>query len=173
MTVTTPFRQLAFPLTNTRTYVLGGIFVMGNILLPQLCHLVPEGGKIFLPIYFFTLIGAYKFGLKVGLLTALLSPLCNHLLFGMPPASILPVLFIKSSLLAVAAAWIAGRTGKISIFHIAVAVLTYQLLGGLAEWGITGEVNAALQDFRLGYPGMCIQIILGWIILQWLAKYEY
>ena len=64
----------------------------GNIVLPQLCHLVPQG-LILLPIYFFTLIGAYKYGWQVGLLTAVLSPLANHLLFGMPPAPMLaPIL---------------------------------------------------------------------------------
>ena len=68
-----------------RTYVFALAFIIGNLALPQLVHLVPKGGLIFLPIYFFTLIGAYKYGFWVGLLTAILSPLANMLLFGMPP----------------------------------------------------------------------------------------
>lgn len=65
------------------TYGAALLFVAGNIAMPQLCHLVPQGGLILLPIYFFTLIGAYKYGWRVGLLTAVLSPLANNLLFGM------------------------------------------------------------------------------------------
>ena len=79
----------AYGFASVKTYLLSGIFIAGNILLPQLAHLIPQGGLIFLPIYFFTLIAAYKFGLKVGLITAVFSPLINSLLFGMPMLAIL------------------------------------------------------------------------------------
>ena len=55
--------------SNVKTYLFAFLFVAGNIALPQLCHLVPMGGPTLLPIYFFTLIAAYKFGFRVGLLT--------------------------------------------------------------------------------------------------------
>ena len=77
-------------LGSLKTYLLAAAFVIGNIALPQLCHLVPQGGLILLPIYFFTLIAAYKYGFTVGLLTAVLSPLVNNLLFGMPASGMLP-----------------------------------------------------------------------------------
>ena len=47
-------------LGNSKTYVLASLFVLGNLVFPQLAHLIPQGGLIFLPIYFFTLIAAYK-----------------------------------------------------------------------------------------------------------------
>ena len=59
---------------NAATYRIAALFVIGNIALPQLCHLVPSGGPMLLPIYFFTLVAAYKYGWKVGLLTAVASP---------------------------------------------------------------------------------------------------
>ena len=86
--------------SNVKTYLFALLFVAGNIALPQLCHLVPYGGPTLLPIYFFTLIAAYKYGFLVGLLTAILSPVINHLLFAMPSEAVLPILLIKSSLLA-------------------------------------------------------------------------
>ena len=70
--------------SNARTYLMAALFIAGNMALPQLFHLIPQGGITWLPIYFFTLICAYKFGWKVGLLTAILSPIINSLLFGMP-----------------------------------------------------------------------------------------
>lgn len=69
--------------TNANTYLFAFVFIVGNVVLPQLCHLVHLGGPAMLPIYFFTLIGAYKYGFKVGMLTAVLSPLVNSFLFGM------------------------------------------------------------------------------------------
>ena len=89
---------------QAKTYWFTLLFVAGNLILPQLCHLIPQGGLILLPIYFFTLIAAYKFGIRVGLLTAVLSPLANSALFGMPAAAVLPEILIKSVTLAVAAA---------------------------------------------------------------------
>jgi hypothetical protein len=43
---------------EAKTYMTAALFILGNIALPQICHLVPQGGMILLPIYFFTLIGA-------------------------------------------------------------------------------------------------------------------
>ena len=94
---------------DSRAYMTAALFVVGNIVLPQLCHLVPQGGLVWLPIYFFTLVAAYKFGLTAGLLTAIASPVVNSLLFGMPAAASLPIILIKSVLLALAAAFIASR----------------------------------------------------------------
>ena len=157
-------------LTQTRTYLLALVFVVGNVVLPQLCHLIPQGGLILLPIYFFTLVGAYKYGLRPGLLTAVFSPVVNHLLFGMPAAGVLPILLIKSSLLAVAAAVVASRSGKVTIPLLLLVVLSYQFVGGLVEWAVTGSLAAALQDFRLGLPGLAVQVLGGYVVLRWLMK---
>ena len=40
-------------------------FIIVNILFPHLCHLAYLGGPTWLPIYFFTLIGAYNYGMRV------------------------------------------------------------------------------------------------------------
>ena len=169
MMIVSQFRQLNLSVVNVRTYLFAVLFVGGNMLLPQLCHLMPDGGKIFLPIYFFTLIASYKFGLKVGILTAVLSPLCNHLLIGMPPAGMLPVLLVKSTLLALVVAIVADRSQGVSLLHVASVVVAYQVLGGIAEWLIASDLSAALQDFKIGFPGMLLQVVLGWVILKGLA----
>ena len=80
---------------------------------------------------------------------------------------------IKSSLLAIAAAAVAGYTHKLSLLHVAFVVLAYQLAGGVAEWGLAGNVQAAIQDFTLGLPGILVQIAGGWLVLKLLAKYEF
>ena len=84
---------------NVRTYLAASLFIVGNTRFPQFFHLIPQGGITWLPIYFFTLIGAYKYGWKVGLLTAVLSPIINSSLFGMPMPVVLPAILLKSVLL--------------------------------------------------------------------------
>ena len=171
MFTSTPFYQMPVSAFSYRTYVFAAVFIMGNLLLPQLTHLIPGGGLIFLPIYFFTLIGAYKCGLLVGLLTAVLSPVVNNILFGMPPAFVLPAILIKSCLLAVFAAVVAGRFKKLSILHLVVVVLAYQITGSMAEWLITGSHDAAVQDFTTGIPGMLIQVFGGYFLLEKIKNY--
>ena len=155
---------------EARTYMFALLFIVGNIALPQLCHLFPQGGLILLPIYFFTLIAAYKFGFRVGLLTAILSPLINSALFGMPPASALPIIMIKGVLLAGAAAWMANKSKGASLLALIGVVLGYQLVGGLIEWAMTGEIAKALQDWKLGWPGMLLQAVGGWLVLNHMLK---
>ena len=104
---TTSIKLYSLNYNDTKTYLATLLFVVGNMALPQLFHLIPQGGITWLPIYFFTLIGAYKYGWKVGLLTALLSPVLNSLLFGMPQPVILPAILLRSTLLAIAAGYAA------------------------------------------------------------------
>lgn len=172
MIATAAFRPINLSVSDVKTYLFSTLFVVGNLVLPQVCHFIPDGGKILLPIYFFTLIAAYKFGWKVGLLTAIFSPLANYLIFGMPMLALLPVILIKSSLLAIIAAWIARKSRSISLLLIALTILAYQIMGTLAEWLITMDFSAAMQDLRLGIPGLLLQWLAGWGILRLLAKHE-
>ena len=153
--------------SNVKTYLFVFLFVAGNIALPQLCHLVPMGGPTLLPIYFFTLIAAYKFGFRVGLLTALLSPVINHLLFGMPAAAALPVLLIKSGLLAGAAAFAARYTKKkISLVALLGVILAYQVIGTVFEWAICGNFFLAVQDIPYRHSGYADPMV------RWLRSAE-
>lgn len=167
---TTSVKLYSMTYRQAATYGTALLFAAGNIVLPQLCHLIPQGGLILLPIYFFTLVGAYKYGWRVGLLTAVLSPLANHLLFGMPPAPMIAPILVKSVVLALAAGYAAARFRRVSVSLVAGVVLFYQAVGSVAEWGMTGSIMAALQDFRLGIPGMALQIAGGYLFIKYLLR---
>ncbi len=155
---------------EAKTYLFAALFIIGNILFPQLCHLIPNGGHIFLPIYFFTLIGAYKYGWKVGLLTAVLSPIINSALFGMPAPAVLPSIMVKSTLLAIAAAAIASKSKSISLPLLTAVVLSYQVIGCLVESLIDGSFTAGFTDFTVGIPGMLVQIVGGYLAIRFILK---
>lgn len=126
---------------------------------------MPRGGLIFLPIYFFTLVGAFTCGWKVGLVTAVLSPLVNCLIFGMPPVAALPAILVKSLSLVLAVA-VVSRKMRFSIFSVAVAVFAYQLIGMTVEFLMDFDLMHALQDFRIGWPGILIQIVGGYFVIK-------
>ena len=68
---------------------------------------------------------------------------------------------------------IAHRCQKVSILAMAGVVAFYQLFGSLAEWAMTGSLAAALQDVRLGLPGMLLQVVGGYamFVLGMLLNY--
>lgn len=163
---TTTVKLYSLEYNNSKTYLAALLFVLGNLAMPQLFHLIPQGGMVWLPIYFFTLVGAYKYGWRVGVLTAVLSPLVNSVLFGMPAMTVLPAILLKSTLLAVAAGYAASHFKKASVGLLFAVVLSYQIVGTLGEWGMTGDFWLAVQDFRIGIPGMLLQIFGGWLFIN-------
>lgn len=160
----------AYSYREAKTYLVAALFVLGNIALPQLFHLVPKGGMIWLPIYFFTLVGAYKYGWRVGLLTAVASPLVNSALFSMPQPTVIPAILIKSVLLAIAAGYAANKFRKVSIPLLIGVVAFYQIIGSLAEWALTGSAAAALQDVRLALPGITLQVLGGYLFIKYVLR---
>lgn len=152
--------------SDVKTYAFAALFIIGNLLLPQLCHLTDTGGTTWLPVYFFTLIGAYKYGIRVGVLTAVASPLTNYLLFGMPPEGALAGIVIKSLFLAVIAGFVAYKFKKITLPLILAVVAGYQIPGIFTEWVILKNVYLAVQDFRIGLPGIILQVIGGYLFLK-------
>ena len=167
---TTTVKLYSLESSEAKTYLAAALFLAGNIVLPQLFHTIRLGGPTWLPIYFFTLVGAYKYGWRAGLLTALASPVANALLFGMPAAAALPAIVLKSVLLAVAASLAARRAGRVTLPLLAGVVLFYQLFGSLGEWAWTGSAEAALQDIRIGLPGMLAQVFAGYAVLRYLLR---
>ena len=161
------FGQEVLNPAQARFYLWVALFTAGNLIFPAVAHAFPHGGPTLLPLYFFTLIAAYRWGIWAGLATAILSPLASTALTGMPPLAIIDTILVKSIVLAVAAAWVAVRTQRVSLLTLLIVVVTYQLLGGLYEIVRSGQWTAALADWRFGWPGLLIQVIGGGLILGW------
>lgn len=162
----TELRLQSLPFSSMRTYLVAVAFIIGNIVMPQLFHLIPQGGITWLPIYFFTLVGAYLYGWRVGILTAVASPVANAILFGMPAIAGLPAILLKSIILAVIAGYAAKRFNKASLLILFCVVVGYQVVGTLGEWIIKGDFFLACQDFRIGIPGMLLQIVGGRLAIR-------
>lgn len=153
-------------LNERRTYTTTSLLVVGNILLPLVCHLVPHGGQMFLPIFFFTLVGAYKYGFVVGLTTAVLSPIMNALLTGMPTMTMLPPMLLQSVLLAVLATLAARLTGRVSLIAIAIVAVLTQLAGLLFESLLMPVHVAFFSALLFCVPGILLQVVGGYYLIK-------
>jgi len=165
------FLYLNFGLAEYKTYIISLGLIAGSILFPYILHHFYLAGEIFLPIYFFALIGAYKFGWKVGLITGIFSPLVSFVLTGMPMLAILPSVIIKGVLLALVVGFFTRKHGKLSLLKLTIIVLSYQAVGSLIVYALTHNFTLSVADIVLGYPGLILEIIGGYILLKSLSGY--
>ena len=168
MNMETSARLYSFNYSELRTYLWSMLFVACNILLPQVFHLVPQGGIVFAPLSFVILAGSYKLGWKTGLLAAVASPLVNHLLTGMPAWDMMPLMTLKLAALALLAGLAAQHFKRVSLPLIVGVVLVAELLGALAELLLTGGIASTVQDFSVGYPGLLLQVAGTWLVCKYL-----
>lgn len=166
----TNIRLYSLSYSEMRTYMMAALFVACNIVLPQLFHLVPQGGIIFAPLSLVILVGACKFGWRVALLAAVASPIVNHLLFGQPAAGVMALMAVKLSLLAMIAGLAVQHFKKVSVWLLVGTVLAAELLGGLVEFAFTGTLAATVADFTIGWPGLLLQVFGTYGILKLWAK---
>ncbi len=162
---TTTVRLYTLNYDEAKTYLWAAVFVACNLVLPQVFHLIPQGGIIFAPLSLVILAGAYKLGWKTGLLAALLSPLVNHLLTGMPATEVMPVMTLKLAALAIVAGLVAQRFQTVNLPLLIAVVLVSEAVGCLGELAITGGMAATIADFTIGWPGLFLQVIGAWLIV--------
>ena len=165
------FLCLDFGLTEYRTYFLSLILVMGSIALPYVLHHFYLAGQVLLPIYFFVLVGAYKFGWKVGVITAISSAFLSFILTGMPMIAILPSVILKGVLLALVAGFFAIKNNKLSILNMLLIVLGYEIIGSFIVYLFTHNIALSTADLVMGYPGLVLEIIGGYILLKFIRGY--
>ena len=64
------------------------------------------------------------------------------------------------------AGYAASHFRKASSGQLLGVVLAYQLVGTLGEWATKGDSWLAAQDFRIGIPGMLLQIFGSWLFIN-------
>ncbi len=151
---------------EVKTYLWAAVFVACNMVLPQVFHLIPQGGIVFAPLSLVILAGAYKLGWKTGLLAAVASPIINNLVFGLPAWGVLPVMVLKLTVLALAAGLTAQYFKRMTLPLLLGVVVVSELIGGLGELALTGGISATIQDFTIGWPGLLLQLIGAYLIVK-------
>ncbi len=148
---------------DRRVWLWTTVFVAGNLLFPQVCHLFPTGGKAMLPIMLFTLVASVRFGLWCGLATAVLSPLASVLIFGVPAGAILTAVAVKSVVIALAFGLWRQYKGGFSIAALVSLVIGVQLVCFVFEGAALFGFAASWSDLLVSWPGMSLQLIAGMI----------
>ncbi|MBO5699051.1 MAG: hypothetical protein J6R79_03515 [Bacteroidaceae bacterium] len=143
--------------THIRTYLLAALFVLGNVLLPQLCHLLPLGGLSLQPMFLLIVLATMLMGWQVALITALVSPLVNTMLFDMPTWTMLPLLLIKGVSLVLLLRW-ALNSSTHKYIRLIAAIVFPQFLGLFLGWTIFASPLFSWQEPYTVLPATLLQI---------------
>lgn len=148
--------------TQARFYLASTILIAGNILLPMVLHQFGNAGQIFLPLYFFSLLGGLLYGWKVGLTVGLLSPLASFLFTHMPPIPILNFVILKSVILGAGAGKLSRIfSGKSLYFSSFLALSLMQIFGVAVMYWVINNWRMASADLSIGYPGLILMLVVG------------
>ncbi len=161
--------QLRF--NHVRLYSTAVIFSALTIVTPYILHQFHIAGQVLLPMYFFVLIAAYKYGWRAGMVTACIAPLVSYALTGMPIVPILYFVIAKGTVLAIVTGLISQRIHRVSVVALLGVISVYQLFGIALVFGITQNWTKALLDIQMGWPGLLLQIIGGYFVLTLFSIY--
>ena len=80
---------------------------------------------------------------------------------------VLPVMAFKLAVLALIAGFTAQHFKKVTLPLLIGVVLTSMLTGGLGELVLTGSIEATIQDFTIGWPGILLQVIGAYLVCKY------
>lgn len=165
---------------NTKNLILTAMLIAIGVVLPQAFHMIPNAGSIILPMHIPVLVAGFAVGPVLGAICGFLTPLLSHLIFGMPPAPVLPSMLCELTVYGL----MTGLLNKVLPMKNGIAknyaVLILSMLCGRVTYGILNALifragSYSLQAwlsaaFVTAVPGIVIQLVLIPILVDRLQK---
>ena len=165
---------------KTKQLVLTAMFVALGVVLPQAFHAIPNAGSVFLPMHIPVLMSGFVAGPLFGLICGVATPLLSHLIFGMPPAPVLPGMLCELAVYGLMTGLLSrlikiknvtAKTYIVLILAMLAGRLTYGILNALVfkagSYSMQAWTSAA---FITALPGIVIQLILIPVLIVRLKK---
>jgi thiamine transporter ThiT len=167
-TITLNSRQFLF--SDLKLYLVVSLFVIASLFTPALFHNFGLNGQIFLPLYFFSVLGGITFGWRAGLLIGLLNPLISFIFSGMPALSLLPFILAKSFSIGFTSGFLIQKYQNKKLVSF-LSILFSQIIGLSLIFTATHNLQLALMDFKIGYLGLLLQLLLVPILSKKISSY--
>ncbi|MCS5420977.1 MULTISPECIES: hypothetical protein [Psychrilyobacter] len=151
------------------------LFMTFSLLAPYLFHLAGFNGTVFLPI-FLGVILASQYLKSTGVMgIALLTPLANHILTGMPmraPLPMLQLLTLEAAVLGMSAFYLRGKTSK-TLLRTGIPLLLGRISSIILVFFYPGlSLDLWIKNFILGVPGMILNTALVLVVLRFFPVKE-
>ncbi len=157
-------------MNSTKNIVLTALFTAIGVVLPQAFHAIPNAGSIFLPMHIPVLMSGFAVGPVFGLICGVLTPLLSHLIFGMPPAPILPSMLCELACYGLMSGLLSRVIKTENKLMKNYLVLIGAMICGRAFYGILNALIFKAGSYSLNawlsaalitaLPGIIIQLIL-------------
>lgn len=155
---------------ETRKIVLTGLFIAMGILLPIIIHIVPDGGKILLPMHIPIILCGLCIGAKYGLVCGLITPFLSSVFTGMPNAAMLPGMMCELALYGLICGILMSKIKlRFLLLRIYGAIIPAMICGriasGIINTFILGNGSQTLWAYLTtsvltGAPGIILQLTL-------------
>ena len=165
---------------KTKQLVLTAMFIALGVVLPQAFHAIPNAGSVFLPMHIPVLMSGFVVGPLFRLICGVATPLLSHLIFGMPPAPVLPGMLCELAVYGLMTGLLSrlikiknvtAKTYIVLILAMLAGRLTYGVLNALVfkagSYSMQAWTSAA---FITALPGIVIQLILIPVLIVRLKK---
>jgi hypothetical protein len=88
----------------------------------------------------------------------------------MPATEVMGVMTMKLGVLALVAGLAAQYFKTLSLPMLLGVVLVCKAIEALGELILTGGISATIADFTIGWPGLLLQIVGGYLIIKYLLN---
>ena len=147
---------------QTKNLVTSGMCVALAIVLPMAFHMIPDAGKVFLPMHIPVLLCGLLCGPVYGLGCGILAPLLSHLFTGMPPTAMLPSMLCELAAYGMLSGILIRviRT-KWNLLNLYTALIGAMICGRIINGVLNALIfNAGKYSFLQAIPGIVIQLAL-------------
>jgi len=150
--------------------IIGVLFI--SVLMPVIYHMVGMKGTVFLPIFLGVIAATYFLTLPSVIAIALLSPVINHILTGMPPVSPYPVMqqiIFEGVVIGTTAHLIKGRVN--TFMRATIPILTGRLSVLLLLMVFPSLSLSFISEALIaGIPGMSLNLTASIMIYVWIKE---
>ena len=157
-------------MSNVKKSIVTAMFIALCVVLPMAFHAILGAGPVFLPMHIPVLLAGLICGWPFGLLTGIIGPVLSHLITGMPPPPMVPIMTIELGVYGLVAGLMMKfiRTKKIYL-DLYISLITAMLIGrviagiSMALIFFSGTYSIAIWTttyFVTSLPGVLIQIVV-------------
>lgn len=168
---------------KTKKLTISAILVAIGIVLPMAFHMIPNAGRVFLPMHLPVLIAGFVVGPWYGFAVGLITPMLSSLLTSMPPYAILPAMTLELGVYGLCTGLFVKKFNvKNNTAKIYAVLITSMLLGRVASGLVNGFIIRAGKysmqmwitgSFVTALPGICIQLVVVPLVVNALIKAGY
>ena len=154
---------------NTKRLTMTAMMLALGLVLPPVIRMIPNGGVLFSPMHISPLLTGLVIGPVEGIIVGVLSPILNHLLYGMPQgSSLIGMCFelpVYGFVTGMSMHFLKTNNDKVKVYtSLVIAMIIGRVVGGIVQGIILGG-NYTIQMWATAYfvstlPAIIIHLIL-------------